>query len=341
MAKMEELLRELLDTGDVVADEADEDGLGGRLAVDPVFDVVAVGVALAHFVFGFADSGDDFFAVHAHDRLALLNGLLHFGREGVEPLHRGGTLPGEIEKRRKQLFQVVRAEIGDGLVEFEKNGAAHARLHAGRAGLLLLRGALHGGSGAGHINVQMIAPAPFAAPATVDVHDDLVITKIEPRNLHLVAGVDGRAVGGDGAIQQFLIDRFSGVGQETLLARGKRLDGLGKFTGNVTKQGELGSLFERRIFRGGIRRFAVRLVLRLRLRGICRRFVVWQDGNLIAWRKVWNRVGGRAKTVDAWNVRIRQERKQQHKCQPVRHEDPRAAKRPTSLLYDAGRRLNR
>src|SRR5271168_3422938 len=74
------LLRELLDAGDVVADEADENGLGGRLAVDPVFDVVAVGVALPHFMFGLADGGDHFFAVPADDRLALLNGLLHFGR---------------------------------------------------------------------------------------------------------------------------------------------------------------------------------------------------------------------------------------------------------------------
>ena len=52
------LLRELLDFGDVVALEADEDGLGRRLAVDPILDFVAVGIALADFVVGLANGSN-------------------------------------------------------------------------------------------------------------------------------------------------------------------------------------------------------------------------------------------------------------------------------------------
>jgi len=51
------LLWKLLDAGDVVALEADEDGFRGGLAVNPVFDVVAVGIALADFVVRLADGG--------------------------------------------------------------------------------------------------------------------------------------------------------------------------------------------------------------------------------------------------------------------------------------------
>ena len=56
-----ELLRELLDAGDARASKAHKDGFGRWLAVNPVLDVVAFLVALANFVFGFADSGDYFF----------------------------------------------------------------------------------------------------------------------------------------------------------------------------------------------------------------------------------------------------------------------------------------
>src|SRR5207244_8699246 len=37
------LLRELLDARDVVAGEADKDGLGRRLAIDPILNIVAFG----------------------------------------------------------------------------------------------------------------------------------------------------------------------------------------------------------------------------------------------------------------------------------------------------------
>ena len=35
------------------------------MAVDPIFNFVAIRVALANFVFGLADGGNNFFAVHA------------------------------------------------------------------------------------------------------------------------------------------------------------------------------------------------------------------------------------------------------------------------------------
>src|SRR5438046_9600183 len=58
------LLGELLDTGDAVAQEADEHRLRRRLAVDPVFNIVAVGVALAHVEVGLPDSRNKLLAVH-------------------------------------------------------------------------------------------------------------------------------------------------------------------------------------------------------------------------------------------------------------------------------------
>src|SRR5882762_5936875 len=57
----EKLLWVLPDAGDAVAHEANEDGFGGRLAVNPVLDFVPIGITLAHFVFRFADRGDHFF----------------------------------------------------------------------------------------------------------------------------------------------------------------------------------------------------------------------------------------------------------------------------------------
>src|SRR6266550_6918810 len=81
------LLGELLDTGDAVAQEADEHRLRRRLPVDPVFNIVAVGVALAYFVVGLPDSRNKLLAVHAQHGPAVLNGLFHFRRQRVEPLH--------------------------------------------------------------------------------------------------------------------------------------------------------------------------------------------------------------------------------------------------------------
>src|SRR5438445_553240 len=102
------LLGELLNRSDMVALEADEDGFRGRLAVNPVFDIVAVGIALAHFVVGLADRSNELFAIHAHDGPAILDGLLHFRWQRIKPLHGRRALLGKIEKRSQELLQLIR-----------------------------------------------------------------------------------------------------------------------------------------------------------------------------------------------------------------------------------------
>src|SRR3954465_9796085 len=94
----------LADAGDVVAHEADEDRLGRRLTVNPILDFIPVGVAFADLVLRLADGGDNFFAVHTHDRPTVLNGFLHFGGKRVYPLYGSGPLLREIEQRRKDLL---------------------------------------------------------------------------------------------------------------------------------------------------------------------------------------------------------------------------------------------
>src|ERR1700676_112853 len=135
-----ELLRVLFDAGYAFALETDENGFRRGLAVNPVLNFVAVGVAFANFVFRFADGGDEFFAIHADGRAALLNGFFHFGRERVGPLHGSRALLGKIEKRSEQLLQVVGREVRNGLGEFQKNGAAHAGPNSGGTILLLRSG---------------------------------------------------------------------------------------------------------------------------------------------------------------------------------------------------------
>src|SRR4029077_3597253 len=87
-----DLLRKLADACDALALETNENRFRGRLAVDPIFDFVALRVALADLMFRFADGCDHFLAVHAHGRPAILNGFFHFRGERIRPVHRGGTL---------------------------------------------------------------------------------------------------------------------------------------------------------------------------------------------------------------------------------------------------------
>src|SRR5512137_829321 len=70
-----DLLRELLDVGDALTAEAHKDSLGRLLPVDPILDVVPIGIALANFVIVLADGGYHLFPVHAHDMPAVLDGL--------------------------------------------------------------------------------------------------------------------------------------------------------------------------------------------------------------------------------------------------------------------------
>src|SRR4029077_13983091 len=80
-----ELLRILADTGDFIASETDEDRFGWGLAVDPILDVVAVGVTLADFVLGLADRGNHFFLVHPDGRAAILLRVCPSRRSGGDP----------------------------------------------------------------------------------------------------------------------------------------------------------------------------------------------------------------------------------------------------------------
>src|SRR5260370_9296242 len=112
----------------MVAYEADEDGLRGRLAVDPVFNIVAIGITLTHFAVGFPDRGNKFLAVHAYHGLAVLNGFFHFRRQRIEPLHGSGTLFRKIQERRKDVLQFVRRDVRERLVEFKETAAAPATL---------------------------------------------------------------------------------------------------------------------------------------------------------------------------------------------------------------------
>src|SRR5713101_1965957 len=83
------LLWELLDAGDVITAETHKNRLGRWLSVNPVLDIISVGIPLADFVIGLADRGNHFFPIHAHGRPAVLDGLFHFRRQCVVPLHRG------------------------------------------------------------------------------------------------------------------------------------------------------------------------------------------------------------------------------------------------------------
>src|SRR5260370_4198950 len=93
-------VRVLLNAGDAVAHESNKDCLGRRLAVNPVFDFVAVGIALANLVLGLADGGDHLFTVHTDRGPPFLNGLLHFRSQRLHPLHALPPLLRDIEEHQ-------------------------------------------------------------------------------------------------------------------------------------------------------------------------------------------------------------------------------------------------
>src|SRR5260370_41002871 len=97
----------------------------------------------------------------------------------------------------------------------------------------------------------MIAPVPLAAPAAVYIDDDLMVAKLKPGDLHVIAGVDGRAMRSDSAIELLGLQRLAHGDVETFLAPWQGLNGFGKFTGDVADQGELCFILQRRVFRGG------------------------------------------------------------------------------------------
>src|SRR5260370_20120146 len=75
------LLRELFDRGDAVAHEADEDGLRGRLAINPVFDIVCRLLLEKKKIDVLTNSGFQFRTVISSHTFAVLITYLHFMRE--------------------------------------------------------------------------------------------------------------------------------------------------------------------------------------------------------------------------------------------------------------------
>src|SRR5690242_3398826 len=160
------LLWILLDFGYPVAVEPDENSFRRRLSIDPIFDVVAFGVPFPHFVVGLANRRYHFFAIHAYNRPAFFYRLFHFGWQRIHPLNGGGALPPEIEERREKLFQVIQAQIRNGLAEIQIDRAASARLQPRRTRLLLLGGRLDRRNAA-HFDMEAVAQALLTAPATI------------------------------------------------------------------------------------------------------------------------------------------------------------------------------
>jgi hypothetical protein len=76
----------------------------------------------------------------------------------------------------------------------------------------------------------MIAPVPLAAPAAIQIDDNLMSAELQPGDLDFVASANGCAVRGDGAIQRFGLKGLPDDQAEAFFARRQGLDGLGKFT---------------------------------------------------------------------------------------------------------------
>src|SRR6266566_7197572 len=215
------LLRELLDFGDVFTHEADKHGLRGRLAVDPILDIVAVGILFPHFALGLAHGGDHHLAVHTDNGAAVLDSLLHLWRERVHPLHGGGPLLREVEDRSKKLLQIVGAQIRHRLVELQKDGAAGAGLDSWGTRVRPRGSSAAGRKGASsHADLEMLAPAMLSAAAAIDIHDDGVTPKFQLGDLDRVARVDRRSMRRYGTLQHLLVQRLARIHQEAFFTGG-------------------------------------------------------------------------------------------------------------------------
>jgi len=102
----------------------------------------------------------------------------------------------------------------------------------------------------------------LAAPAAVHIDDDLMIVEFQLGDLHAITGIYRRAVRSDGAIERLDLQRLAHADMETFLTRRQRLDGFGKFTGDVADQSKLRIFLERGVFCRGCG-FRLRLALRL------------------------------------------------------------------------------
>src|SRR3989454_924228 len=223
----------LLDADDLVARESHEDSLLRRLAVDPFLGFRAVGIAFADLAFRLPDRRDDHIAIHPHHGPLFLDGLLEFWREGLHPLHRGGTLLGEIKHGDQMVLEFVWSHVRERASEVEEEGCADpliAWCGVGVGGGYRRRGHT------AHLDLDFVAPACFAPPASVQVKHDLVVAELELRHLHRVARAHRRAIRGHQLLQHLLIQRLAHFDPKALLSGGQRLQGPGELTRDVANK---------------------------------------------------------------------------------------------------------
>ena len=85
----------------------------------------------------------------------------------------------------------------------------------------------------------MIPPVPLAAATAVHIDNNLMVAELQPGDLHVIAGIHGRTVRGNGAIEHLRLQRLAHDDMKTVFSRRQCLDGFGKFAGDVTDQSEL------------------------------------------------------------------------------------------------------
>src|SRR5262249_32696849 len=231
----------------------------------------------------------------------------------------------------QELLQLIGRKVRHRLGEFEKDGAAHAGLHAGRTGFLRRSGR---GSSCGHaadFEVKTVAPTLLATTAAVQVDDDLVVAKLEAGDLHVVAGVNGGSVACHRAVELLGVDRLADVKPEAFLACRQRLDRLGKFAGHVADQAELRRVLESRASRT---RRGGRLAVGSAAVGRKKRdfFPRGKDRD-----RSWTPAEG----SDAGHTGVSQEEREDRKCEPALHGVYGDRERRPTLFYDAARLVSR
>src|SRR5579863_2593362 len=245
-----ELLRILFDGSDALAGEFHEDRFVRRMAVNPVFGVVAAGVALANLAVGLAHSRHHFVLIHSQDRVTLRNSFFLLRRKRVNPMNRGRMLLRKVQEGREELLQLLGGHVRNRLRELQDQRSTRAGLQPWRA--LILSGGrswlINRIGNTPHTDGYAIAPVLLGASAAVQIHDNRTIVKIELGNLHAVAGIHGRTVIHHGALQHRFIHRLVDVKDKPFFTTGHRLAGLGVLAGDEAYQVEFGSLLQRAVF---------------------------------------------------------------------------------------------
>src|SRR5580693_6001302 len=126
----------------MVARETDKDCFVRRAAVDPIFNIDAVGVTFAYFAVGFAQSSNHLFAIHTDGGMTIGDGLAYFRRDGIDILDRSGTSVGKIKKRLKNFLEFGGSQVRDTFRKGDEDGST-------RTGLETRGSFLGGGCGLG------------------------------------------------------------------------------------------------------------------------------------------------------------------------------------------------